>query len=126
MSEMQFGKLIGPPKNKSCTLVGPETSANMKLMKTLEHMQNALNDISERVNKFYCSSVKADMEVREDEKTVTVNGSFTVNELIVLDGTLEKKRVRVLKDDGCNTNVVSRSFSTRIEVVTSGSTAIWQ
>ncbi len=29
---------------------------------------------------------------------------------MVLEGSLNGKRVRVLKDDGCNTNVVSREF----------------
>jgi hypothetical protein len=33
--------------------------------------------------------------------------SIPVEPLFVMDGTLNGKRARILKDDGCNTNVVS-------------------
>ena len=36
--------------------------------------------------------------------------SIPVKPLIVLDGTLNGRRARILKDDGCNTNVISKSF----------------
>lgn len=104
---MQVEKRVGPPKNKVSALVGPELSAKENLEKTLEHMKSALDDISEQVKKFNCSRVQAGNIVRED---ISMNGSVEVKDLLVLDGSLEKKRVRVLKDDGCNTNVVSHKF----------------
>jgi hypothetical protein len=36
-----------------------------------------------------------------------------IEPLFVLDGMLNGKPVRILKDDGCNTNVVSRKFVER-------------
>ena len=50
------------------------------------------------------------------EVNTTVRNSCDKNRLVpledlfVLDGSLEGKRVKVLKDDGCNTNVVSHEF----------------
>lgn len=38
------------------------------------------------------------------------NDELVFEDLIVLDGELSGKKVRVLKDDGCNTNVVSQEF----------------
>ena len=38
------------------------------------------------------------------------NDRVPQSELLVLDGLLERKSVRVLKDDGCNTNVMSYEF----------------
>ena len=40
----------------------------------------------------------------------TVNDGVSLSELLVLSGTLEKKTVRVLKDEGCNTNFMSYEF----------------
>ncbi len=37
-------------------------------------------------------------------------GSVPLETLMVLEGSLNGKRVRVVEDDGCNVNVVSREF----------------
>lgn len=47
---------------------------------------------------------------RVREKQTGVDGSVTVAELILLDGYLNSAPVHILKDDGCNTNVVSKTF----------------
>ena len=104
---MQVGKRVGPPKNKDNTLVGPELSVKETVEKTLEHMKSALDDISEQMRKFKCPSVA---EVKTFDENISMNSSVVVKDLLVLDGTLDMKRVRVLKDDGCNTNVVSHEF----------------
>jgi len=75
--------------------------------KTLEHMKSALDDICEQMRKFKCPSVA---EVKTFDENISMNSSVVVKDLLVLDGTLDMKRVRVLKDDGCNTNVVSHEF----------------
>ena len=49
--------------------------------------------------------------VSRDTESSTI--SVPLKDLIVLEGSLEGKRVQVLKDDGCNTNVVSHDFFER-------------
>lgn len=44
------------------------------------------------------------------EKPSVTEGSVPVAELITLKGLLNSTLVHILKDDGCNTNVVSRTF----------------
>jgi len=62
----------------------------------------------EQAHQVKISNSNVGTQVRKEN--LSMNGSVTVNDLIVLDGSLEGKRVRVLKDDGCNTNVVSHEF----------------
>ena len=76
--------------------------------KTLEHMKSVLDDIREQMRKLKCPSVA---EVKTFDENISMNSSVVVKDLLVLDGTLDMKRVRLLKDDGCNTNVVSHEFS---------------
>ena len=104
---MQVGKRLGPPTNKDNTLVGPELSVTETVEKTLEHMESVLDDIREQMRKLKCPSVA---EIKTFDENISMNSSVVVKDLLVLDGTLEMKRVRVLKDDGCNTNVVSHEF----------------
>ena len=48
------------------------------------------------------------MEVRTTSSETDV--TIPVEDLIVVEGTLNGESARILKDDGCNTNVVSRDF----------------
>ena len=43
-------------------------------------------------------------------KSVKVNEGVLFYELLVMNGSLENRAVRVLKDDECNTNVMSYEF----------------
>lgn len=44
------------------------------------------------------------------DKEIPIGDLITVESLIVLDGVLHQKTVRVPKDNECNTNVVSTPF----------------
>lgn len=45
---------------------------------------------------------------------VEAEDAVPVENLIILDGKLEGRPFQVLKDDGCNTNVLSKDFFNRI------------
>ena len=77
---------------------------------TLQQVQEAVNDLKLSMKMWSSPDVETNSAVRE---TKEVDGAVPLEDLIVLDGTLEEKRVRVLKDDGCNTNVVSHEFFER-------------
>jgi hypothetical protein len=36
--------------------------------------------------------------------------SILIKPIFVINGTLKERNVRILKDDGCNTNVISKNF----------------
>eukprot|EP00171_Calliarthron_tuberculosum_P016982 IDg16982t1 len=46
-------------------------------------------------------------------KIPLIDETVPVDRLIVFEGLFEGKEVSVLKDDGCNTNIVSREFARR-------------
>ena len=45
-----------------------------------------------------------------DTEKVKVNDCVPLSDLLVLNGSLEKRQIRVLKDHGCKTNVMSLDF----------------
>lgn len=69
-----------------------------------------MNDIKLEVKRVSCPNVETNATVHELCEDIPIDGPIPMEDLIVLDGSLEGKRVRVLKDDGCNTNVVSHEF----------------
>ena len=80
----------------------------MKTLETsLEQMKQALNDIRLEVKKGCCPNVESNTTVREPREDIPIDEPIPMEDLIVLDGSLDGKGVRVLKDDGCNTNFVS-------------------
>ncbi len=54
-------------------------------------------------------STKVNTTVQEKVEDIH-GGSVPLETLMVLEGSLNGKRVRELKGDGCNTNVVAREF----------------
>ena len=67
-------------------------------------LKKAVNDLKFKMEKVSSPDVETNSKVcGPKEKDVIV----PLEDLIVLNGSLEGKIVRVLKDDGCNNNVVS-------------------
>ena len=85
-------------------------SVVQSIKETLEQVKNAVNDIRLEVKKACCPSAEANATFHTPCKNLATKEIVPVKELMILDGSLNGKRVRVLKDDGCNTNVVSRDF----------------
>ena len=48
--------------------------------------------------------------IRSSDDNIPTEETIHLEHLLVLSGTMNGLSVRVLKDDGCNTNVVSREF----------------
>ena len=48
------------------------------------------------------------VEMKENSESEAVRASVPVEDLMVMDASLNEKRVEVLFDDGCNTNVILR------------------
>ena len=80
------------------------------LVNTLRKLKKAVNDLETSMGSFSSPDVESNGAVDVSKKG---NRQMPLEDLILLDGSLEGKRVRVLKDDGCNTNVVSRDFFRR-------------
>ena len=90
--------------------MGPENSAIETIQKTLEQLKSAVEDIKKHSESEGCPNVEANTTTPQVCNKVAIDDPIPVEDLIVLDGLLEGKKVSVLKDDGCNTNVVSRDF----------------
>ena len=56
------------------------------------------------------SSAESNATNRSRDKNIPTQEPIPVERLLVLSGTMNGLSVKVLKDDGCNTNVVSREF----------------
>ena len=54
------------------------------------------------------SAHQPDPAIRQADSVT--DGTIPVENLLVIDGFLNGKMVKILKDDGCNTNVISRDF----------------
>ena len=67
-------------------------------------MLGAVKDLEVR-----CEEVETNAIIR-DKNDIPTDELVPVASLIVLSGKLNGISVRVLKDDGCNTNVISRKF----------------
>lgn len=70
-------------------------------VKTLRCEERSVSEVQETESNAIVKS--------RDDNTPTKN-EIPVEPLIVMYGALQGKSVKVLKDDGCNTNVVSRQF----------------
>lgn len=101
---------MGPPKSKVSTPVGPELSAIKNLEEKLERMKGVLDDMKNEVRRFSYPNFQSNTTCRNGSNDIPIDEPIPMDDLIVLEGFLDGKRVRVLKDDGCNTNVVSREF----------------
>ena len=66
-----------------------------------------MEDIKKHCESEGCPNVEANTTTPLVCNKVAIDVPIPVEDLIVLDGLLEGKKVSVLKDDGCNTNVVS-------------------
>lgn len=49
----------------------------------------------------------------DDDNNIECNDDAQIENLITIYGTVMGQQVTVLKDDGCNTNVISKSFVDR-------------
>ena len=56
------------------------------------------------------SEVESNGIMSSQENSIRIDGSIPVKPLLVRRGELHGKSVTVLKDDRCNTNVVSKEF----------------
>ena len=93
-----------------CTSVGLENSAIETIQKTLRQLKYAVEDIKKHSGNEGYPNSEDNTTTPQVCKKVAFDDPIPVEDLIILDGLLEGKKVSVLKDDGCNTNVVSRDF----------------
>ncbi len=70
---------------------------------------NYVRDMRRDGKEVSLKSRKVNTRAQEKGKDVH-NGSLPLETLMVVEGSLNGKPIRVLKDDGCNTNAVSREF----------------
>ena len=84
--------------------VGPEKNECVGFRARREKSLGAVKDLEVRCEQ---SETNAILRVQRDIQTGCV---LPVEPLLVLSGLLNGVSVRVLKDDGCSTNVVSRRF----------------
>ena len=85
-------------------------SAVETLSDALVKLRNEVRSLRQDVKKSLSANAETNTTIRAKSEDIPIEGPIPMNDLMVLDGSLEGKRVRVLKDDGCNTNVVSREF----------------
>ena len=74
-----------------------------------EDVRALRNEVGHFEPKF--SSAESNAIIRSCDDNIPTEGPIPVERLLVLSGTMNGLSVKVLKDDGCNTNVVSKSVS---------------
>ena len=78
-------------------------------MSEIVGLRAAVSELREDVKKLRSEKVESNAIVRVG-KVTPMDGPIPVEPLFVLSGKLNGVSVRVLKDDGCNTNVISHRF----------------
>ncbi len=78
-----------------------------ELLQSLKESVASVGLELERVRSPRLESNMTNAEKRENNSVVE---SMTMGDLLVLEGSLDECRVRILKDDGCSTNVFSHEF----------------
>ncbi len=96
-------------KEINCTPDGPEKSALENFAAEVLQLPIDVRGMRLDAKKVSLKSVKLNATVEEKDDEIH-GGNVRLETLIVLEGSLNEKRVRVLKRDGCNTNAVSREF----------------
>ncbi len=76
----------------------------------MERLKGVWDDMRSEVRKFSCPNFESNKTCRNGRKGIPIDEPIPMDDLIVLEGLLDGEKVNVLKDDGCNTNVVSREF----------------
>ena len=88
---------------------GPESSVLKTLLSEVRHLRSGLKSLK-------CGELSVSAERPESntmlshEDYIPTDGPIPVEPLILLNGWLHGKAVKVVNDDGCNTNVVSMHF----------------
>ena len=73
-----------------------------------DDMRALRNEVGRDVPKF--SSAESNAMIRSRDENIPAEEPIPVELLLVLSGAMNGLSVKVLKDNGCNTNVVSREF----------------
>ncbi len=106
-------KTDGSTKKKDDTPAGPELSVVKTLGEQLEQLVSDVKNLKQKLNETSHTNFEFNTTYRGRSKGIPIEETIPTDDLIVLDGSLDGKGVGVLKDDGCNTNVVSQEFSER-------------
>lgn len=88
---------------------GPERSAVKNLAKEVRRLQYEIRNMK-AVREIAVCGAEFNTVARDQDKTISTDGPIPVARLLVLAGRPNGIAVMVLKDDGCNTNVVSSEF----------------
>ena len=91
------------------------------LESTLQQVKKAVNDLKFKMEKASSPDEETNSKVYGPKEK---DGIVPLEDLIVFNGSLEGKKVLVLKDDSCNTNVVCHDFLVEIEDTLIGRSAI--
>ena len=109
---MYSEKLNCPPKEVVNTHVQHEESVINPMKSELNSLKNYVkalrNEVGRDLPKF--SSVESNDMTRSRDDNIPTEGPIPVERLLVLSGNMNALRLKVLKDDGCNINVVSKEF----------------
>ena len=84
------------------------------LGKTLERLVYAVNELKQDIDKDSCPNVETNTAVPKPNNSIGIDETIPIEELIVLEGSLNGNRVKVLKDDGFNRNVISHESFAKI------------
>ena len=71
-------------------------------------MKIAVNDIRLEVKEIHSPNFESNTTLRTSNDHTNTEDTVQVGDLIIVDGSLNERRVKLFKDDGCNTKVVSR------------------
>ena len=82
-------------------------------MSDIVELREQVSALRGEVEMLQSKIIESNAIVRVERGDAPTDGPIPVEPLLVLNGKLNGVSVRVLKDDGCNTNVISQSFLDR-------------
>ena len=94
----------GPSKRKPTTQDGPEKSAIKVIRESVVDLVRQVKSLSE---------YPVEYRVQFNGQYIHDDNEVPIKPLIVLKGKINSQNARMLKDDGCNTNLVSKEFLQR-------------
>ena len=92
------------------TLAVPELSAFRALQNRFERLVSVVDVLRCKVADFIPQNVKFSAVHYEKSERILIERLIPMDDFILLDGSPDGKKARVLKDDGRNNNIVSQEF----------------
>ncbi len=81
------------------------------ISKAIQNLKKAVGTVGLELERVCPLQIESNMANAERSEKASFDEPIPMEDLLVLEGSLDGHKIRILKDDGCNTNVVPHEFS---------------